>query len=344
MKKIYGIIAIFFSLSLILPGYMSDDTIEADECIIPLLKLPSEPATLYVWLFPEGWPAAYKAELTDITETDVDVTNGIYKAWCVDFGTPIPGGYDNPYVVTLYNSYYPPERLTHENWTKINYILNNAPTDSDPHDVQRALWYFINFGPWDWDYTGYGPMSKPVDQATWDMIADANENSDDWCPGCGDTIAVICDPGEEHGFQITIIEVPFPCYEGATPGFWKNKGLKVGWPAPYISDMTLDEAGFIIHGDSMTDNPKRPVFSDDTLLEALNYKGGENLSGMAQTLLRAATAAILNAAHPEINYPLMVADIINQVNAALASEERTVMEELKNELDTYNNYKFEEWW
>ena len=94
----------------------------------------------------------------------------------------------------------------------------------------------------------------------------------------------------------------------------------------------------------MTDNDKRPVYETDTLITALNYKGGDGISGMAQTLLRAAVAAILNSAHPEISYPIAVGDIIIQVNAALASNNRTQMEDLKDQYDYYNNLKFDEWW
>jgi len=32
------------------------------------------------------------------------------------------------------------------------------------------------------------------------------ENGSDWCPGCGDKVVVICDPGESQEFQITFIE------------------------------------------------------------------------------------------------------------------------------------------
>jgi hypothetical protein len=187
------------------------------------------------------------------------------------------------------------------------------------------------------------------------MIADAIANSEGYKPGCGESIAVIVDDNLEidindpgylkHYNQYLIIEVPVPCYgnEGLTPGFWKNKGVKVGWPSPYTTDLTLEEAGFIIPDGSMTDNDKRPVYLDNTLLEALKYKGGEDLSGMAQNLLRAATAALLNAAHPEVNYPLSVDDVINRVNDAL-TEDRNSMEALKDEFDGYNNLKADEWW
>jgi hypothetical protein len=212
-------------------------------------------------------------------------------------------------------------------------------------DVGRAIRYFANFGP------KISPKGGPYFES---LLADALENSEGYVPGCGEKIAVIIDTNpkidfsepayKDHQYQYPIIEVPVPCKEeGLTPGFWKNKGVKVGWPSPYTTDMKLEEAGFNIPGGSMTDNQKRPIYPDDTLIEALKYKGGGNLSGMAQTLLRAAIAAILNSAHPEVNYPLPVGKIINNVNSALI-EDRDNMEQLKDELDTYNNLKADEWW
>lgn len=167
----------------------------------PTINLPEETTIMIAWEEPAEWPTMFKNELTEIYGT-YDVQNGTYKAWCVDYGTPISSGYDHPHTVRLYNSYNPPDHLSNDNWHKINYILNHR--QGDRYDVQRAIWYFVNFGSWAWNYTGY--VEQPVTQTVYDMIDDANQNSGDWCPDCGDTIAVICDPGVEHEFQITIIE------------------------------------------------------------------------------------------------------------------------------------------
>jgi hypothetical protein len=75
----------------------------------------------------------------------------------------------------------------------------------------------------------------------------------------------------------------------------------------------------------------------DTLLTALAYKGGKNTIGAARILLRAAVAAILNAANSEVNYPLAEAGVLGAVNLALSSHDRDTMLDLANELDTYNN-------
>jgi hypothetical protein len=55
-------------------------------------------------------------------------------------------------------------------------------------------------------------------------------------------------------------------------------------------------------------------------------------------LLRAAVAALLNSAHPDVDYPLTTAQVITVVNAALASNSRVVMLNLANRLDADNNF------
>lgn len=329
IKKI--IITVFIAMFLLIPVYVSEDV--EDGCM-PEINLPTDPVTMCLTLFPSPeYEATFKVELEGINGF-FDVMNGTYLGWCVEYGV----GNANCIDVILNSSYNPPDHLIHENWTKINYILNNK--EGDWSDVQRAIWYFINYGPWDW-YQNWGPFSG-VSPAAQSMIDNAKLYGDDFCPGYGDIIAVICDQGVDRDFQLAFIEVTL--YEGATPGFWKNKGVKVGWPSPYDPSDTLLEAGFVLPVDPMDDNSKRPVKGDDSLLDALNYKGGDGVSGMAQTLLRAATAALLNAAETEITYPLTEAEVLEQVNATLATEDRMIMEDLKDELDYYNNFEYEAWW
>ena len=334
MKKITIIYAAVIALFIAIPIHNS--VIADEEDCNPTLNLPTDVIKMTLQYNPPDWDSMFKIELSEIYG-NYDVMNGIYLGWCVEYGTGSgPSSLERD--VVLYSSYEPPEQYMDEDWHKLNYILNHK--QGDRYAIQQAIRYFVNFGDWEWDKI-WGPYTE-VFPETLDMIDDANENADDWCPGCGDVIAVICHQ-IDLDYQIIIIEVPIPCYEGGTPGFWKNKGVKVGWPAPYTTSMELKDV-FDIPGGSMTDNDKRPVYETDTLITALNYKGGEEISGMAQTLLRAAVAAILNAAHVEINYPLSVDDIKMQVNAALATNNRTEMETLKDQLDYYNNLKFDEWW
>jgi hypothetical protein len=48
-------------------------------------------------------------------------------------------------------------------------------------------------------------------------------------------------------------------------------------------------------------------------------------------------AALLNSAHPAIDYPLSAAQVIADVNAALASGDRKTMITLAKQLDRSNN-------
>jgi hypothetical protein len=76
---------------------------------------------------------------------------------------------------------------------------------------------------------------------------------------------------------------------------------------------------------------------NNTLLQALSFGGGSDLTGAAKILLRAAVAALLNAAHPNIDYPRTAAQIIADVNAALASGNRNTILALASQLDKDNN-------
>jgi len=114
--------------------------------------------------------------------------------------------------------------------------------------------------------------------------------------------------------------------QGCTPGFWKNHpDLWVG----YNTDSLI--------GDVFDIPAELSDLADDTLIEALNYGGGKGTIGAARNLLRHAVAALLNASHPHVNYTMTDNQIINAVNLALASLDRDTIEELKNQLDTYNN-------
>jgi len=80
------------------------------------------------------------------------------------------------------------------------------------------------------------------------------------------------------------------------------------------------------HGDSMG------ACQDDglgpTLLEALNAKGGE-----MNALLRQSVAALLNAAHSDVNYPNTVVDVISSTQIALISED---YDETANMFEEFN--------
>jgi hypothetical protein len=78
---------------------------------------------------------------------------------------------------------------------------------------------------------------------------------------------------------------------------------------------------------------------NDTLIQALAYKGGSDLAGKAQILLRAATAALLNeAALDDYFLPYgSVAELIAAINATLATEDPVQFTTMAAYLDYWNN-------
>lgn len=117
--------------------------------------------------------------------------------------------------------------------------------------------------------------------------------------------------------------------EGCTPGYWKNH-LDAWNETSYDTTQTVESVFSAASAYSS-------ATSDATLLEALDFSAGPTAEDMARALIRAAVAAVLNASHPDVDYPRAEATIINEVNAALATGNRAIMEDLKDELDADNN-------
>jgi hypothetical protein len=95
---------------------------------------------------------------------------------------------------------------------------------------------------------------------------------------------------------------------GCTPGYWKNNATTAVWgPTGYSPDQELGT----VFNDTATIEGVAPfgmvnwdkigIDPQDTLLQALNYGGGSGISGAAKILLRAAVAALLNGAHPNVD-------------------------------------------
>jgi hypothetical protein len=116
--------------------------------------------------------------------------------------------------------------------------------------------------------------------------------------------------------------------EGCTPGYWKNHtGSWAG--TGYSPGQTT---GSVFSGASAF-----PSLASQALLQSLQGGGGPGTLGAAKILLRAAVAALLNAAHSGVDYPRTSASIISNVNAALTSNNRDTMLALATALDNDNN-------
>jgi hypothetical protein len=116
--------------------------------------------------------------------------------------------------------------------------------------------------------------------------------------------------------------------QGCTPGYWKNH--EDSWPATGYS--TSQKVQNVFGQASLY-----PGLGNATLLQALSFDGGSDLNGAAGNLLRAATAALLNTSHPGVDYPWLTAQLISDVNSALASMDRDTIVALASVIDQDNN-------
>ena len=112
--------------------------------------------------------------------------------------------------------------------------------------------------------------------------------------------------------------------EGCTLGYWKVWQHHDSWPVILLPGQNLQS----VFG---------PDAYADTLLVALDYKGGPGIDGGKRLLLKQAVAALLNATSPSVAYPQSPADVIAEVRFALASGDRGLMLALASTLDAYNN-------
>ena len=125
-----------------------------------------------------------------------------------------------------------------------------------------------------------------------------------------------------------LVQCRVPAGAGCTPGFWKN--CTIHWTVTGLTTGQRIDSVFTL-GNCCGN------LGDVSLRRALDFDGGDGVCGAARILLRAAVAALLNASSPEVNYPFTRAEVIAQVNAALATCRRGPMINLARDLDRANN-------
>jgi hypothetical protein len=118
--------------------------------------------------------------------------------------------------------------------------------------------------------------------------------------------------------------LPQPNYNGCTLGYWKQDQHFDSWPADIAP--THNQRTYFGNG----------AFNE-SLLAALNYKGGGGVDGAKRILLKQAAAALLNAGSGQVDYRLSRADTLQYVGFALNSGDRDVILALASTLDAYNN-------
>jgi hypothetical protein len=77
--------------------------------------------------------------------------------------------------------------------------------------------------------------------------------------------------------------------------------------------------------------------SNVSLLDALSFPGGSTTTEAAQILLRIGVGSLLNSSSLPGHFPLTTAQVIDQINTALASGDRDTILTLASHLDQLNN-------
>lgn len=122
--------------------------------------------------------------------------------------------------------------------------------------------------------------------------------------------------------------------QGCTPGYWKQSQHFDSWTATGLAPTDLISTVFTVPASYTVNGSAMGGFS---LVQGLSFKGGNDVNGKAQTLLRAAIAAVLNASNSSIQYGMSKTAIVNAVNAALAGGNATTIINLAGQLDGLNN-------
>jgi uncharacterized repeat protein (TIGR01451 family) len=122
--------------------------------------------------------------------------------------------------------------------------------------------------------------------------------------------------------ETTVNEAPAGT-QGCSHGYWKTH------PASWVGYSPSQTIASVFSGAGS--------LGSRTFAQALAFKGGSSLDGAKQNLLRQAVAALLNAAHPNVDYPKTTSQVVADVNAALASNQRSTILALADALDAMNN-------
>lgn len=156
------------------------------------LRLPQGPVNMFLRFPSKG--ARFKMTFVDIPGgCDLSAT-AAYPGWCADRKTGI--GKNRVHTVTLHSCFDAdlPPSARKVNWNQVNYILNHAG-NSKASDIQKALWRLIH---------GNGGLTPSAEK----LVRDAKENGSNFIPEPGQSMAVICDGGNDK--QLTFIEYGMP--------------------------------------------------------------------------------------------------------------------------------------
>ena len=116
--------------------------------------------------------------------------------------------------------------------------------------------------------------------------------------------------------------------EGCSHGYWKNH--PGSWPATGYSMSQKVSSVF-------SQAALYPSLANATLIDSLSFNGGSDVTAAAANMLKQATGSLLNSAHAGVDFPWSTAQLINEVNSALASKNSSVLLDLASDLDKDNN-------
>jgi hypothetical protein len=115
--------------------------------------------------------------------------------------------------------------------------------------------------------------------------------------------------------------------QGCSHGYWKNH--PGSWPATgYSTSQTVSSV--------FSQASLYPSIASVSLMDSLSFQGGPDLTSAAMNMLKQATGSLLNSAHSGIDFPWQTAQLIAEVNAALASQNISTLQSLATQLEHDN--------
>jgi hypothetical protein len=115
--------------------------------------------------------------------------------------------------------------------------------------------------------------------------------------------------------------------QGCSHGYWKNH--PGSWPATgYSTNQTVSSV--------FSQASLYPSIGPVSLMNSLSFQGGSDVNGAAQNMIKQATGSLLNSAHAGIDFPWQTAQLISDVNAALASKNINTLLSLATALEHDN--------
>jgi hypothetical protein len=293
----------------------------------PCGDLPSSVTMSYV-------PNKTTAYVTTTISGD-GVLNGTYEGWCVDldrqavFNQAFTAKVVCSYDATAGNYVEYPKNLDLVNWM-LNRDFRGETGAYGAYtwkDVQVAIWRLLENPA----YAGSDPTGWNAARVG-EIIALAEANGEGFTPGSGDLCVIILVPlnGEEEvTSQISVITRRLPGGgEGCTPGYWKNNWDKWGGVSWRDTGYSGNAKFSAVFGEVIDVQVGRQTIHDPSLYQALCAQGGG-----VNALARHAVAALLNAAHPDVDYAMSEAEVIAAVQGALPNGD---IEGVKNDFADAN--------